>query len=403
VAFGKWSASQQQRLPMLLRSLVVSIALAMTACGGGQPTPTPPAASPSVQESADEAVSNGLVGVSFTRLDGDTATQGTAGMRRVDATDPIQVGDDFMIGSTTKAMTAALAGSLVKQGRIAWTTTLAEALPSLAAGMRPAYRSVTLEELLDHRGGVLAFEIGDELDRFQTYVQTFKGTLPDTLAGRERFFAAWVLAQDPPAGITPGQDFLYSNAGYALAALMLEASAGRAFDELIQKELAEPLGMTVTWTSSADVLTNRPVGHAGAKGSLAPVVPEAPDIAVWREVTRAGGAGLTLTANSYATWVRWHLRALRGEGTPLADGYVQRIKALQEGGYAMGWYGTLLNHRAAITHSGEYRGFSSIVAIDQQGRSATFALTNTFADDGKWVLQLLNKLLIDVDHALPPK
>jgi len=392
-----------QRLPMLLRSFVISIVLAMTACGGGQSTPTPAAASPGVQGSADEAVASGLVGVSFTHLDGDTATQGMAGTRRVGTADPVQVDDDFMIGSTTKAMTAALAGSLVKQGRIAWSTTLAEALPSLAAGMRPAYRPVTLEQLLDHRGGVLAFEFSDELDRFQTYVQTFKGTLPDTLAGRERFFAAWILAQEPPTGITPGQDFLYSNAGYALAALMLEASTGRAFDDLLQQELANPLGMTVSWTSSADVLTNRPVGHVGEKGSLAPVVPEAPDVAVWRDVTRAGGSGLALTADSYATWVRWHLQALRGESTPLADGYVQRIKAVQKGSYAMGWYGTSLNSRPAITHSGEYRGFSSIVAIDQQGRSATFALTNTFADDGKWVLQLLNSLLINVDHVLPPK
>lgn len=384
---------------MLLRSLCLALAVTLTACGGGGASSAPDAG-PILQTSADAAVRNGLAGVVLTHLSTDNRSQAIAGLRQVGGTAPIQPGDAFMIGSTTKAMTAALAGRLVAQGHIAWTTTLAEALPELAAGMQPAYRSVTLEQLLSHRGGLMAFNNGDDVARFEAFLQTTPAPLPTTLPGRERFFAAWLLAQDPIA--TPGQGFAYSNAGYAMAALMLEARTGRSYAELFEQELAQPLGLTVSWTSADARFSNRPVGHQGAKGHLAPVTPADADTAAWLDVLRPGGEGTTTTPDSYATWVRWHLRALRGEATPLAGGYLQRIRALKAGDYGLGWVAADVDGRAVIAHDGEYRGFSSLLVIDARGRSASFAFTNTEADDGLWTLTVLNQALLDVERALPP-
>lgn len=385
---------------MLLRALGLALALAasLTACGGGA-SPASNAA-PIVQKSADSAVSSGLAGIALVHLAGSDTTQALAGLRQLGATDHIQAGDAFMIGSTTKAMTAALSGRLVEQGRIAWTTTLAEALPELAAGMLPAYRTVTLEQLLSHRGGLMAFNNGDDVARFQAFLQTTLAPLPTTLAGRERFFAAWLLAQEPIA--TPGQGFAYSNAGYAMAALMLEARTGQSFAELFEQELARPLRLNVSWTSADTRFANRPVSHEGAKGQLTPPVPEDADAAAWLDVLRAGGVGTTITPDSYAAWVRWHLRALRGEATPLAAGYLQRLRALKAGDYALGWIATDVDGRAVIAHDGEHRGFSSLVVIDALGRSASFAFTNTAADDGLWTLLLLNQAVLEVERALPP-
>ena len=385
---------------MLLRALTFALAITatLTACGGGGSSTSK--AAPLVQKSADAAVASGLAGVALAHLTADDATQAFAGLREISAKAPIQAGDAFMIGSTTKAMTAALAGRLVEQGRIAWTTTLADALPDLAAGMLPAYRIVTLEQLLGHRAGLMAFNNAEDALRFQSYLQTTLAPLPTTLAGRERFFAAWLLAQAPIA--TPGEGFAYSNAGYAMAALMLEARTGRSFADLFEQELARPLGMTVSWTSAATRYTNRPVGHDGAKGKLAPLAPEEADTADWLDVLRPGGEGTTLTPDSYATWVRWHLRALRGEATPLASGYVRRLQALKAGDYALGWIATDIDGRPVLAHNGEYRGFSSLVAIDLRGRSASFGFTNTSADDDSWALAVLNQTLLDMERALPP-
>ena len=396
-------------ISMSLRSLALTaltVLVSLTACGGGNPEGPAPATTP-LQTSADRAVGSGLAGLALAHLTADGTTLAWAGLRQVGSTTQIQPGDAFMIGSTTKAMTAALAGRLVEQGRLAWTMTLAEALPELAAGMQAAYRTVTLEQLLAHRGGVLAFTSATDLDRFQAALDGQAGPLPNTPAGRARFFAAWLLAQQPPAGVKPGQDFAYSNAGYALVALMLEAATGRPFAALFEQELARPLGMTVGWTSSNQAFVGQsagqPAGHVGAKGRLAVPALDTAEVAAWVDLLRPAGEGLTITPDSYATWVRWHLKALRGEATPLASGYLQRLRGLKTDDYAVGWVGIDIDGRAAIAHDGVYRGFSSLVVIDAQGRSASFGFTNTQADDGSWVLAVLSQTVIGVERALPPQ
>ena len=385
---------------MFFRTLALCTTFVLAACGGGHSESSP---APQLQKAADGAIGSGLAGVVLDHLTATGTTQALAGLRQVGSTAGIQAGDAFMIGSTTKAMTAALAGRLVERGAIAWSTTLAEALPDLAAGMLPAYRAVTLAQLLDHRGGLPAFTSGTDVARFQAYLQTTLAPLPTTLTGRERFFAAWLLAQDPPPDAMPGQTFLYSNAGYALAALMLETRTGRSFPDLFEQELAQPLGLQVSWTSADVSFKDRPVGHGGAKGRLAPLPPEEADVSLWLDVLRASGQGTTLAPDSYAAWVRWHLRALRGESTPLAGAYLRRLQALKAGDYALGWIAADIDGRAVLFHNGADRGFSSLVVIDAQGRSASFGITNTEADDGSWALAILNQALLDIERALPPK
>ncbi len=384
---------------MLLRTLILAAAFVLTACGGGGSNDTRTASQ--LQKSADAAVADGLAGIALVHLTVDDTTSVVAGLRQVGTTDRIKPGDAFMIGSTTKAMTSALAGRLVEQGRIAWTTTPSEALPDLAPGILPVYRSVTLEQLLAHRGGVLGFNNGDDLPRFLAYLQSYPDALPETLADRERFFAAWLLAQQP--AVQPGQDFHYSNAGYALAALMLETRTGKSYADLFDQELAKPLGIAVTWTPSDTRFVNRPVGHDGAKGKQAPIAPEDSDVASWLALLRPGGVDTTMTPESYATWVNWHLRALRGDSTPLARSYLQRIQALPRGEYALGWIAGDLDGRSVLAHDGEWRGFCTEVIIDLKGRSASMGFTNTEGDDGTWAMSVLNQSLLDVERAQPPK
>lgn len=380
------------------RLFALALATVLAACGGGS---SPASQAPAVvQKAADGAVARGLVGVTLHHLSGTETTAARAGVRQAGAAAPIQAGDAFLIGSTTKAMTAALAARLVDQGRIAWTTTLAEALPDLAEGMRPEYRAVTLAQLLDHRGGVLAMNNGADTERFQAALAASTAPLPTTLAGRERYFAAWLLTQTPVT--TPGQGFAYSNGGYVLAALMLQARTGRTYADLFEQELARPLGFTVSWTSDDVSFTQRPVGHGGTPAKPAALLPLDADTARWLDVLRPGGVGTTITPASYATWVGWHLRALQGTATPLAASYVRRLQSLQTGDYALGWIAADVDGRPVLAHDGEYRGFSSMVAVDARGRSATFGFTNTEADDGTWTLAAMNQALLDIERALPP-
>lgn len=380
-------------------TVAASLLLTMfSACGGGS-RETAAATPPSVQPFADDAMRDGLVGVTVGVVQPHQTLQGDAGQRRLGTADKLRADDDFLIGSNGKAFTAALAGRLVEQGRITWTTTLAEALPDLAAGMLPAYRNVTLEQLLEHRGGLPAFTGAEDIDGFVGYLTQYDGDLPTNLAARERFFATWLLAHQPPAGITPGRDFRYSNAGYALAGLMLEAAGGRPFAELLATELAQPLGIQTSWTAADAPLTQRPAGHKGDdKTKLQLVEPDTADLAGWLDVLRPAGPGFTIRAADYAAWLRWHLRALSGERTPLGAGYIDRLRDLPAGAYRMGWLGADVDGRPVLAHDGEYAGFTSFAVIDRKGRSASYALTNTAAPQTGWVLVLLNKTLLAIER-----
>jgi CubicO group peptidase (beta-lactamase class C family) len=388
------------------RHLVLSWAAAVAAaalpgCGGGDDEAELAARdSPELQAAANDAVRAGLVGVAVGRLTPDVRYQQAAGLRRLGHADTVRRNDLFLIGSITKAMTAQVAARLVERGVIDWSTTLAQALPDLAPAMQGAYRGVTLEQLLAHRGGVMAFNRASDMAQFMSYLGKDASSPPVEPAARQGIFAAWVLGQPVADGVVPGQDFLYSNAGYALAAMMLEARTGRVFSALAERELNEPLGFSLRWVPADQVANDRPSGHAGPPGGLAVLAPEDSAQARWFEVLHPAGKDAAVTPDGYARWLRWHLLALQNRPTPLPPGYLQRLRKLAEDDYALGWYGLRVDGRPVLGHDGVVAGFCSIAAVDVAGQRAAFAFTNTSGTDDLWPLDRLNALLLDVEQRL---
>jgi CubicO group peptidase (beta-lactamase class C family) len=66
---------------------------------------------------------------------GRVVASGAAGTRRAGSRVPATVRDRFHLGSDTKAMTALLAGMLVDEGKLRWTSTIGEVFPEHAAAM----------------------------------------------------------------------------------------------------------------------------------------------------------------------------------------------------------------------------------------------------------------------------
>ena len=86
--------------------------------------------------------------------DGKICERDAVGLRKIGETTPVTTNDIFHIGSCTKPMTATLAGILIEDGKLRWNTTIAEVFPELKGKMDKQYETVTLEQLLQHRGGV---------------------------------------------------------------------------------------------------------------------------------------------------------------------------------------------------------------------------------------------------------
>ncbi len=253
---------------------------------------------------------------------------GAAGVRKQGEPEPATTNDRFHLGSDTKAMTATMLAMLIEHGRLRWDTTLAEAFPELSETMHADYRDVTLEQLLRHRAGLPA-----DLSRDGLWMRLL--SRPGTPREQRKLLVDTVLSW-PPA-VPPGTQFLYSNAGYAVAGVMAERVTGEAWEDLMQRMLFEPLGMKSAMfgaPGTAGVL-DEPRGHRAAGSLVTPVEP-GPWVDNPPAIGPAGTVCCTLT--DWAKFVSLHLHGEQRETGFLKSESFVRLHTPPAGGeYAAGW------------------------------------------------------------------
>ena len=180
---------------------------------------------------------------------GQPVQMGCAGLRNFKEVEPITIDDKMHLGSCTKAMTATMIGRLVDQGELQWTSTVAQCLPDLVAKIHSDYHPVTLEQLLMHRGGIPA------------QAKNWWHPEGDSVTEKRRNILITSLAGKPD--ISPGTQYHYSNLGYMMAGLMAGTRVGATWEELMRRELFDPLQMQTAGfgpPSSAGSLA-QPWGH----------------------------------------------------------------------------------------------------------------------------------------------
>ncbi|WP_069884143.1 serine hydrolase domain-containing protein [Streptomyces luteocolor] len=130
----------------------------------------------------------------------------------------------YRIGSITKTFTAVLVMRLRDEGVLDLGDPLEKHLPGTGAG------EATIVELLAHTGGLAAETPGEWWER---------------TAGSTRPELADVLGEQPfkhPVG----RRFHYSNPGYTLLGSLVEALRGAPWEEVLRREILEPLGLSRT-------------------------------------------------------------------------------------------------------------------------------------------------------------
>ena len=140
----------------------------------------------------------------------------------------------FQIASNTKLFTAVTAGMLVEEGRLSWDQPGRDAVPAIRFSDDRLDSSVTLRDMLSHRTGIA----GHDVIWFQT---------SDT---RAQLFEK-LRYLEPSAPIR--QSFLYNNLMYAAVGYLLELRTGKTWEALVQDRILDPLGMTSTVFTVADM------------------------------------------------------------------------------------------------------------------------------------------------------
>jgi CubicO group peptidase (beta-lactamase class C family) len=86
--------------------------------------------------------------------DGTVIAAAAVGTRVYGGTTPVTLQDRFHLGSNAKSMTATLAGMMVEEGQLRWTSTVGEVLGDDIPGMSDTLSAATLEQLLSHSSGI---------------------------------------------------------------------------------------------------------------------------------------------------------------------------------------------------------------------------------------------------------
>jgi D-alanyl-D-alanine carboxypeptidase len=272
--------------------------------------------------------------------------------------------DAFHVGSDAKAMLATVIAQEVEAGRLRWDTTIGEVLPDAAVTARPEYRQITITDLLMHRSGLPQLLTLEDL----AIVPPLSGTVIE----QRRQFATWALQQPPTA--PPGTATLYSNAGYIVAAAVLERTTGQRYESLMQRRLFAPLEIRArfAWPAAQDV--REPWGHAGIDGQLVPVDPRDPAIQVPEWAVPAGH--LSLSTGDFAKFVQLHLRGLRGVPTLLQPSTFTQLHTPVDN-YAYGWAVVELGDRQVSFHQGATGLFYALMIIDAAHDVAAVVVANS--------------------------
>jgi CubicO group peptidase (beta-lactamase class C family) len=235
--------------------------------------------------------------------DGIIVASGAVGARRAGADFSVTIDDRFHIGSDTKAMTSLLAGMLIEQGALDWTSGVGAVFPELAATMDAGLKDVTLAQLLSHTSGIPS-------DGEKSINLILQGYSQDGLNLDEMRY--WLVKQLSvlPLATRPGTTFAYSNMGYTLAGAMIERVAKASWEELIVQRIFLPLDLkTAGFGPQASVgRIDAPLGHQILPdGTLKPMLagPNGDNPAI---IGPAGTVHLSIL--DFAVWGAWNA----GEG-----------------------------------------------------------------------------------------
>jgi CubicO group peptidase (beta-lactamase class C family) len=300
----------------------------------------------------------------------------TAGFGVTSLENPLPVTPDtlFQVGSISKTFTGTLLMQLAERGRLDLDAPVRRYLPDLKLSDESVARRVTTRHLLTHVGGW----VGDYFNDF--------GNGDDALA-------RMVASLAPLEQITPlGEVWSYNNAGFNIAARIIEVITGQPYERAAQTMLLDPLGLKMTFFFPSDLLiTHRfVVGHERDGKKVRVARPWA--------IGRAGAGvgGVVSTVRDLLAYARFHMgggqRLLRRKS--LAAMRIPQADAGGRGKIGLTWFIREAGPLTLYGHGGATKGQQALFQFIPQEDFALAVLTNSDAGGTlntnalKWALEI---------------
>jgi len=260
----------------------------------------------------------------------------------------------FRIGSLTKAFTAAAILQLAERGKL----DLDDPIGRTYAGAPAAWDRVSLRMLLQHSSGIINFTA---LPDYHDWISRLE-TTPRAIVA---------LTEHEPLLFEPGTRFEYTNTGYMLLGLAIEAASGQPYAQYLRERILGPLGLKVTdYDDQSTILPRRAAGYRFGGGRWRNAAPMASSVAY-------AAGGMRSTVDDLLAWDE----ALLG-GAILSP--ASRDLMFRDGGfgYGLGWFiGTAktgdATPRRLWSHGGNVPGFLAISDLYPDEHLAVIVLANT--------------------------
>ena len=284
---------------------------------------------------------------------------------------PASAETGYRIGSITKQFTAAAIMQLVEAGRVSLDGDVSLYLPNFPL----QGHDVTVRHLLTHTSGIRNYTSLRDAFLAVSRLDITQSELLD-------------LFKDEPFDFPPGSDHRYSNSGYALLGMIVEAVGGASYEDYVEANVIGPLGLPHTsYCHERDLIFGRSEGYARAEGALVNDEPismtvvgaagalcsSAGDLLSWAVALRSGRVVSEESYRAMTTSGQLNGGEVIGYGFGLAIGKTS---------YASTAYGgSPFAEPARIAHVGNINGFRAVLAYYPEFDLDIVVLSNTQSSD----------------------
>jgi CubicO group peptidase (beta-lactamase class C family) len=277
---------------------------------------------------------------------------------------PVTPQTPFMIGSTTKSMTALAIMQLVEAGKIELDAPVQQYLPWFQVADPDSSAHITIRHLLNHTSGLPTTT--------QAEFITSSDMSDDALEQRVRALADAELSE--PVGRT----WQYCNANYVILGLIVQSVSGQSYETYLQEHLFTPLEMNQTFTSQVEAQRHEmAVGYRYWFGFPVPA-----NLPFDRGNLPAGF--VISSAEDMTHYLIAHLNDGRyGEAMILLPAGIAELHrpavpiiGIDDVFYGMGWYIAPTNGVPTVRHVGETANFHANLVLVPEGRWGIVLLMN---------------------------
>ncbi|WP_444916723.1 serine hydrolase domain-containing protein [Microbulbifer sp. JMSA003] len=305
----------------------------------------------SLQEFLEQILTNSrdsnnlpAVGV-LVQIDGDIAAMAVDGVRAQGHNEIVTINDRWHIGSNTKAITATMVARLVEQGILQFEDTLADSFPSFAKDIDPAYRNITITQLLSHTAGLPPLSSWYELPTLMKVIE------PEHSIQAQRMAVARHYLTIPPSSEAGSAE--YSNLGFIIAGAIAESRTDKTWEDLIKEQIFVPLGIKNAGFSAPGSSTtlDQPRGHK--KSWLGKLIPLDPADKNSDNPQVMGPAGtINISLQDWTLFVEDQLNGVHGRGKLLKTETYRKLHSPVTGNYALGWGAVYDSELSLLAHTG---------------------------------------------------